>query len=161
MKRSYGARLFFLLILGSCSETHSFLAESQKKAIGDSVRLTLNNYFSDVKKEGLIAEFKYLDSSSDFFWVPPGYSSAISYDSVALILRKYHPFYTSVENSWEQLSIRAITEELASYTGRIRSVSTDTSGKRSDFILVETGIAIKRETGWKLLNGQTSLVENH
>jgi len=132
--------------------------EMNKKDISDSVRLTLNNYFADVRKEGLLGEFKYLDSSLDFFWVPPGYSSSISYDSVASILRKYQAFYTAIENSWESLIVTPLTNELASYSGRIHSVTTDTSGARKDITLVETGLVIKRKGGWKLLNGQTSVV---
>jgi hypothetical protein len=34
----------------------------------------------------------------------------------------------------------------------------DTSGKTNAFILVETGLVIRRADGWKLLSGQTALV---
>ena len=150
--------LFILLSVFSCREPGA--KAINKKDISDTVRLTLNNYFADVRKEGLSAEFKYLDSSQDFFWVPPGYSSSISYDSIASILRKYQAAYTTIENSWASLIITPLTNELASYSGRIRSVTTDTSGARKDITLVETGLVIKRDEGWKLLNGQTSVVKD-
>jgi hypothetical protein len=41
----------------------------------------------------------------------------------------------------------------------LHSVVTDTSGKTSHHVLVETGTLIKRKGGWKLLNGQTNLVK--
>ena len=150
--------LFILLSVFSCREPAA--KAINKIDISDAVRLTLNNYFADVRKEGLLGEFKYLDSSLDFFWVPPGYTSSISYDSVASILKRYQSFYTSIENSWELLVIRPLTNDLASYSGRIRSLVTDTSGIRKDITLVETGLVIRRQEGWKLLNGQTSVVED-
>lgn len=159
MNRNYSLIALYLLAALSCREPDTNRTGLNRNDITDSVRATLNNYFADVKKEGLTAEFKYLDSSLDFFWVPPGYGSAISYDSVAAILRKYQPFYTLIDNSWESLLIRPVTNELASYTGKVRSITRDTSGKKSDITLIETGLIIKRKTGWKLLNGQTSVVE--
>lgn len=149
----------FLLLACSCAEPGQFLEQRQKKAISDSIRQTLTNYFEDIRNQGLGAEFKYLDSSSDFFWVPPNYRSPISYDSVAVILKRYTPVYTSTDNSWEILMINPINDKLASYSGRIHSVTSDTSGKITNFTLVETGLVVKRRTGWKLLNGQTSVVE--
>ena len=149
---------FTLLWIFSCREPAP--KAINKNDISDSVRLTLNNYFADVRKEGLLGEFKYLDSSTDFFWVPPGYSSPISYDSVASILRKYQTSYTAIENSWESLIITPLTNELASYSGRIHSITTETSGARKDITLVETGLVIRRHDGWKLLNGQTSVIED-
>lgn len=150
-----------LSVAVSCGGPDQGLTQSDKKMISDSIRQTLNNYFADVKKEGLSAELKYLDSSSDFFWVPPGYKSPISYDSVATILKRYTPLYASTDNSWETLMINPLADNLASYSGRIHSVTSDTSGKIANFTLVETGLVIKRQTGWKLLNGQTSVIENH
>jgi hypothetical protein len=35
---------------------------------------------------------------------------------------------------------------------------SDTSGKTSSFSLIESGVLIKREDGWKLLSGQTSII---
>ena len=154
--------LLFLMwsyLLTSCDPGGTGLTEQKRQVMIDSITATLKNYFSDVRKLGLVAEFKYLDSSADFFWVPPRFSHAISYDSVAAILRKYQTFYLSVDNSWQKLNVRPISNQLASYTGTIRSVSTDTTGRITDFTLIETGIVIKRASGWKLLNGQTSLVE--
>jgi hypothetical protein len=132
---------------------------SQKGTVMVDVQQTLEQYYADIKKEGLLAEFKYLDSSENFFWVPPGYNRALSYDSIAAIIKWIAPSLKSVENSFDTLRIIPLSEELATYTGRLRSVSTDTSGKVTTTQLVETGILIKRPAGWKLLSGQTSVVE--
>lgn len=158
MTQNYFLLLIILLSTFSCSTLQNTSAAINRKEVSDSVEVTLNKYFADVRKEGLSGEFKYLDSSSDFFWVPPGYSRPISYDSVTAILKRYQSFYTTIENSWQFLVIKPITSELASYSGRIRSLTTDTSGTKKDITLVETGLVIKRKTGWKLLNGQTSVV---
>jgi len=119
-------------------------------AIIEQVEQTLNNYAAAVKKDGLQAEFGYLDNSADFFWVPPGYDNAISFDSIATILNSNAPFYKAIENTFDSLRVVPLTERLATYTAQLHSVMTDTSGNVSSIRLLETGIVIKRAEGWKL-----------
>jgi hypothetical protein len=159
MTTSHFGFVIVLLLVLSCKQPDTSPIQADKKIIADTIRQTLNNYYADIKKEGLAAEFRYLDSSSDFFWVPPGYTSSISYDSVASVLKQNMFLYKTIENSWDTLSIKALTDELASYTGRLHSIMTDTSGKTMKFTLVETGLLVKRQNGWKLLSGQTSIVD--
>jgi hypothetical protein len=135
------------------------LTSLEEEDVINSIRQTLNNYYADIKKEGLTAEFNYLDNSPDFFWVPPGYSTAISYDSVAKILKQNAPLFRSVDNSFDTLRIIPLDKQVAIYTARIRSTITDTKGVVTIMSLVETGVLIKRNDGWKLLSGQTSVVE--
>ena len=52
------------------------LSEKEKALVANTIRQTLYDYVGAIKQKGLTAEFKFLDSSADFFWVPPGYSSA-------------------------------------------------------------------------------------
>ena len=146
----------FLIL--SCHSSRNTLKHPPQSSMIDSIELTLKKYFADVKQYGLKGEFAYLDSSADFLWIPPGHRSPISYDSVASILRKYQLFYTSVDNSQETLTIKPITNHVATYSGRIRSIMLDSSGKKSDLMLVETGVVVKRTTGWKLRSGQTSVL---
>jgi hypothetical protein len=134
------------------------LTEIEKKDITKDIRQTLDNYYNEISKTGLTAEFKYLDNSADFFWVPPGYSSSISYDSVIAVINKNAPVYKSVNNSFDTLRIIPLSKELAIYTGRLRSTMTDTADKETTLSLMETGVLIKRQDGWKLLNGQTSIL---
>jgi hypothetical protein len=56
------------------------------------------------------------------------------------------------------LKIIPLSKELASYTGRLNSTIVNKLGKVMTFSLVETGVLIKRKDGWKLLNGQTSIL---
>jgi hypothetical protein len=152
-----GLFVFTGLILAACQR--NVPAAENRSAIADSIRHTLHNYYKDISLSGLTAEFSYLDSSADFFWAPPGYSSALSYDSVRSILLKNAPVFKSIRNSFDTLHILPLSAELASYTCRIRSIMTDTAGKTTTCTLVETGTLIKRENGWKLLNGQTSILK--
>lgn len=149
--------LFFSILAASCNQSTS-LSNDEKKIIIENVHQTLTNYCNDVKKSGLAAEFNYLDSSASFYWTPPGYSDSISYDSVAAILRRSASKYRSIDNTFEILEITPQGKELATYSGRLRSVTTDTSGKVMTFILIENGTMIKRQDGWKLLNGKTSVI---
>jgi len=134
------------------------LSEKEKNIVMGEVTITLQNYYRDIKTSGLLAELNYLDSTKDFFWVPPGYTTPLSYDSVVSILKRNATMVSDVDNSFDTLAVTPLDRELAVYTGRMRSVITDTVGMKSESMLIETGIVIKRKTGWKLLCGQTGLV---
>lgn len=160
MRKSYYATCVtcLLLISGACSQRET-LTSSDQKAIADTIRQTLTRYHDDIRASGLRAEFRYLDNSAEFFWVPPGYSRAMSYEEVASVLNQSDRLYTSVDNSFDSLRITPLSRELATYTGRLRSTMTDTAGVVTVYTLVETGIMIKRDNGWKLFQGQTAVVE--
>ena|SRR5688572_12549129 len=151
------SKVLTLLIVVSCNSPET-LTENDRIEIAKDVKQTLNNYYNDIRKEGLKAEFRYLDNSKDFFWVPPGYSSPLSYDSVVAILNQNAPLFESIDNSFDTLSIIPLSKDLVTYTGRLNSVMIDTAEKVTTVTLIETGILIKRKDGWKLLSGQTSLV---
>lgn len=147
---------FFFTACHSNHETTS--PEINKKEIEKEVKQVLNDYLDDIRSEGFMAELKYLDSSEDFFWTPPGYSHAINYDSVVKVLKLNAPRFKKVDNHFEKLKLVVLSEELVSFTGTITSEVTDTAGNVMKYSLVETGIWRKRKNGWKLINGQTGVV---
>ncbi len=142
----------------ACTNPRADLSVGEMQAIEVEVRKVLNAYYSAIRSEGLLAEFDYLDSSENFFWVPPGVSMALPYDSIAKIIRRNAARFSSVDNSWDTLVIRPINHELAIYTGRLRSMVTDTAGVQTTTRLAETGVVTKQDDRWKLLSGQTSVV---
>jgi hypothetical protein len=148
-----------LIILPGCGGEQNRLSTDEALKVESEVRLLFDQYFEAVRKRGLTAEFQYLDHSSDFFWVPPGYEHPISYDSVAAVLTLSAPRFVSVENTFDTLRIIPLTAALATYTAKLRSTIKDTSGNVSSLHLIETGVVIKRKDGWKLLSGQTSLIK--
>src|SRR5688572_33335994 len=91
-----------LISLISCRQPTE-LTEKEKEELIISIRQTLDNYYNDIRKSGLLAELNYLDSSADFFWVPPGYNQSISYDSVVSILKQNAPYYKYVDNAFDTL----------------------------------------------------------
>ena len=155
MKRILG--LILLVVLFSCSEQPELSNKEKDRIIGE-VREMLHNYSDDVRKNGLMAEFAYLDSSEEFFWVAPGYSSPLSFDSVASIVKENSRKFRSVDNSWNSLRIIPHSNSLATFTGTISSRMIDTSGNSTTFSLIETGLAVKRLGGWKMLSGQTTIL---
>jgi hypothetical protein len=146
-----------MLSLHSCTDEKA-MSEKEKKEISDEIIKTLHDYFEDISKSGLTAELKYLDNSPDFFWVPPGYGGPINYDSVVHILNRTAPTFKAVNNSFVALTVFPLTEKYATYTATIQSHVSDTMGMKSNYSLLETGVMIKRAGGWKLLNGQTSIL---
>jgi len=127
--------------------------------ISAEVRQALNNYFEDIRKNGLSAEFNWLDSSADFFWVPPSFRSALTYDSVRNILKHNAKANRSVDLKWQTLKIIPLEEKLAIYTGTVQATTIDTSGISNTVYMIETGTVVRRKDGWKLLCGQTAVME--
>jgi len=158
MKQKYLFFTFFIILVSCGSD--SVVLEDEKLKIIASIKIRLKAVQREVKLNGLTAQLEYMDDSEDFFWTPPGYDSALTYDSFAKILRLNAPNYKSITNNYDSLTIIPLTKTLASYTGLIRSTMIDTLGNRSAFSLIETGVVIKRGRKWMFLNGQTSVVTN-
>lgn len=151
--------ILVVLLLFSCVNKQE-LNTVEKAKITTEINDMFHNYHQDIKNRGLTAEFKYLDTSSDFFWVPPGYENALDYATVKNILEQNATQYTSVELDWETIAIYPISPNLASYTGIVTGHMTDTTNTRTAIKIIESGTVIKRYNGWKLLNGQSANLEN-
>src|SRR5687767_7969777 len=109
-------KIIWIFFLFSCSQQQP--SEKQKVVkkpaepvvnILPVVQETLYKYADDILRKGLKAEFHYLDTSEKFFWVPPGYPSAIHYDSVAAILRANQDKYHYKLYEWESLFITQLS----------------------------------------------------
>jgi hypothetical protein len=148
----------YCILIFACNKPQ-VLTEQTREKIRLEVQSMFQDYATAVKQSGLTAEFNYLDSSADFFWVPPGYTSALSYDSIAVILKRNATGYKIIDNTYDTLIIIPVSLDLAVYTARLHSNMTDTAQIYHAFTLIETGTVIRRTTGWKLLSGQTALLE--
>jgi len=140
-----------ILFVSSCSPEE----QMNGGTVIREVRTMLDEFETHIERDGLMAEFAFLDSSDDFFWVPPGFSSALSYDSVRTIVSLNAQNTRSIGMSWDSLRIVPLSASLAAYTGVLSWSSADTTGVESRAKLIETGVAVRREGGWKLLCGQT------
>ena len=154
----YYLSAIILLFLNSCVQTEK-LTEVEKEHVVSEIAMMFDNYHNDIRKEGLTAEFKYLDQSTDFFWVPPGYKSALSYDSVHSILVNNAKLFNEVLFEWDTLQIFPLTKEIANYSGIVEGSMTDTSGTVTRLLIIESGTVVKRPDGWKLLSGQSAVLE--
>ena len=120
----------------------------------------LKNYYKDINREGLLAEFRYLDSSASFSWHPPGFDGPISYDSIAGIIKNNALTTSSIYLQWDSLIVMPVDASNAKYTGQIKSITTDTSGLIDTFYLSEQGEVVKTKDGWKLRSGKTIIQQN-
>jgi len=150
--------LCFIAHLVSCTVSNR-LSESEKESISTEVRNMFEEYHQAVAQNGLLGEFSFLDSSDNFFWVPPGYNSAINYDSVRAILEQNNALFNDVSFSWKELRIFPISTEIANYSGLVQSRMIDTAGVQIHAKIIESGTVILREDGWKILSGQSRLLE--
>ena len=151
----YTATVLALVI--SCESAKHSDPLDKAQTVNDITKM-LSDYHTDTNKEGLTAEFKYLDRSSDFFWVPPGYTSTLKYDSIRNILEKNAKAFRAVEFRWKTLEIFPLSEEIATYSGIVNGRMTDTAGIESKVSIIESGTLIKRGDGWKLLSGQSAVI---
>ena len=149
--------IFFLMAITSCVQADE-LSESEKQLIINDVTEMFINYHDDIRKDGLTAEFKYLDQSADFYWVPPGYKSALSYDSVRHVLEINAKSFRAIEFDWDTLQVYPLSDKIANYSGIVKGSMTDTSGIKSSVLIIESGTVIKRFDGWKLLSGQSAML---
>jgi hypothetical protein len=147
-----------LLLLNSCVQTEKLNASEKELVVAD-VREMFNNYHSDIRENGLTAEFKYLDKSPDFYWVPPGYNSALTYDSVHTILVNNAKLFREILFEWDTLQVFPLTNEIANYSGIVKGSMTDTSGIVTSVLIIESGTVVRRSDGWKLLSGQSAVLE--
>jgi hypothetical protein len=154
----YFLAIFLLVAAWSCTK-HRELSDEARAQVAADVWTMLHKYHDDIRLNGLVAEFAYLDSSDDFFWVPPGYSSPLSFDSVATIIRSNARLFRKVDNVWDSLRIIPHSFSLVTFTGVVSSTMTDSLGNSASASLIETGLAIKRAGGWKLLSGQTAVLQ--
>ena len=153
-------RIFFItllasLLIGVTGCTTDTSPHWERAQVQKEVETMLQGYFDDIRESGLTAEFAYLDSTEDFFWVPPGYGSALDYDSVRTILEYNAPTLSSVNFQWKELSVYPLSAEIATYTGVVSGKIVDTAGMQSNVNMIESGTAIKRKDGWKILSGQS------
>ena len=155
----YITLIILILSAGSCAQ-HDKVVDFDKEEVVKSIRLMANSYYQAIAERGLTAEFEYLDDSPDFFWVPPGYLSALSYDSVKNILETNAKGFTAINFHWDTLAIYPLTNEIANYSGIVSGAMTDTSNVTSDVSIIESGTFIRRETGWKFLSGQSAVLDS-
>ncbi len=160
MRSAINKSIFILfLFLCACQRSNS-LGEEDKARITEEVRTTLDNYYREIRQSGLLAEFKYLDSSREFHWTPPGFAQPIPFDSVATILKQNAGKLSMVDNSFESLTIEVVSREKVTYSGIILSLVMDTTGAINTLKLKENGVMVKRNEHWKLLSGQTEVLQN-
>ncbi len=150
--------VIILFLVNSCVQTEELNASEKELVVAD-VREMFNNYHSDISKNGLTAEFKYLDKSPDFYWVPPGYNSALTYDSVHTILVNNAKLFREILFEWDTLQVFPLTNEIANYSGIVKGSMTDTSGIVTSVLIIESGTVVRRSDGWKLLSGQSAILE--
>lgn len=149
---------FGLLSATGCQSTENSEV-FDKDRVRKEIESMLSEYHSAMKTGGLETEFDYLDQSKDFFWVPPGYTSTLNYDSIRNILMRSSKFVKSVDIEWETLQVFPLSNEIAIYSGIVKGKTILTSGEESPMRIIESGTLIKRADGWKLLSGQSTALE--
>jgi hypothetical protein len=155
MKKTYFVAILFLL----CSCGRSDKPEGNEDAIKNEIKTTIDNYYNDIRKEGFLAEFNYLDSSAQFFWVPPAYLNYAGYNSIAAAIQRNAPLFKSVDNRYDSLLIVPLTKEYAEFVMRTFSTIVSTRGDTARIAFIESGVLAKRKDGWKFLSGHTSVLK--
>ena len=141
----------------SCNQNDKSAVDSSN--VQGEIKSTIDSYYNDIRKDGLLAELKYLDSSNNFFWVPPGYLNYASYDTIVSAIRRHASSLKSIDNRYDSLLIIPLTDEYAQFVMRTISNSVRAEGDTIRSAFIESGVMVKRKDGWKFLSGQTTLLE--
>ena len=155
--RNLYSLLIFLLTLSCNNQSNN--QNSDTNSVRNEIKSAIDSYYNDIRKDGMLAELKYMDSSSQFFWVPPGYLNYTGYDSIAAAIRRNAASFTSVNNRYDSLLIIPLTSKYANFVMRTISTTIDTAGDTSRAAFIESGVMVRRDGGWKFLSGQTSFLE--
>jgi hypothetical protein len=151
-----GCSLWTLLAAVGCdSKAEPTWDAVAKTKVTLEVSTMLHDYHAAIRKGGLLAEFAFLDSSADFFWVPPGYAAPLDYATMRKIVTDNATKVDTISSNWEMLEIHPLTMDIATFVGKL-SVFTIANGDTSRSSLLESGTLIRRKDGWKLLSGQTA-----
>jgi hypothetical protein len=146
-----------LFVLLSCRQDNKSTGNNDN--VRNEIKTTIDNYYNDIRKEGLLAELKYLDSSAQFFWVPPGYLNYAGYDSVSAAIKTGASLLKSVNNRYDSLLIVPLTKDYAQFVMRTVSTTVGIGGDTLRTAFIESGVMVRRKDGWKFLSGQTSMLE--
>jgi len=150
---------FLLAAFLSFSCRESSKQKFDNSSVKSEIKSTIDNYYNDLRKEGLLAELKYDDSSEQFFWVPPGYLNYAGYDSIAAAIRKNATLLKSVDNHYDSLLIVPLTDDYSNFVMRTVSTVVHAEGDTIKTAFIESGVMVKRKEGWKFLSGQTSILQ--
>ena len=145
---------FFIL---SCNQSNH--SSGKNDDVRNEIKTTFDNYYNDIRKQGLLAELKYLDSSAQFFWVPPGYLNYAGYNSIAAAIKENAATLKSIDNRYDSLLIVPLTDNYAQFAVRTISTAVTATGDSSRTAFIESGVMVKRKGGWKFLSGKTSILK--
>ena len=148
--------MLILLVFVSCQQKQESVWDRNATRI--AAEKMLHDYHSAMKAGGIAAEFDYLDNSEEFFWVAPGESEAMDYSRIRSILEEHAEIFTDITLNWESLTVHPLSPDVASYTGVVHGIWTDTAEVKLEMRLLESGTLIQRSDGWKLLSGQTRVL---
>jgi len=115
----------------------------------------LGSFHHDISKSGFNAEFKYVDSSEEFYWVIPGEQEAFQFDTIKAIIMKNGNEYTDINLYWDHLELFSLTHHYCNYTGVVKGSMKDSSGIVNPVNIIETGTIRRNPSGWELLSGQS------
>jgi len=146
--------VFFLLF--SCAQNDKQIVNAD---LQQEIKSTIDNYYNELRKEGLAAELKYLDSSNQFFWVPPGYMNYANYNVIAAAIKRNAALLKSIDNRYDSLLIIPLTKEYAQFVMRTISTTIRADGDSIKSAFIESGVVVRRKDGWKFLSGQTSILQ--
>jgi hypothetical protein len=145
-----------LFMLFSCAQNDRRVVNND---LQKEVKSTIDNYYKELRKEGLAAELKYLDSSNQFFWVPPGYLNYANYNVIAGAIKRNAALLKSIDNRYDSLLIIPLTNDYAQFVMRTISTTIRADGDSIKSAFIESGVMVRRKDGWKFLSGQTSLLQ--
>ena len=145
--------LITLIVCGSACQTT--VEDVNLDRIAQESKAMLVAFHDSINQTDLMAEFAFLDSTSAFYWIPPGYNYAIGYDSIRNILIESNRQLQSVYFDWDTLDVFPLSKDYCNFRGVVHCEMTGQDSVKQIFNVIESGTLVKRDDGWKMLSGQS------
>lgn len=132
--------------------------EAARQKVAAEATQVLMDYQAAICKDGLLAEFAFLDSTDDFHWLPPGAAAPMDYDSVARAIRQNAAALDTACVTYADLAVTATAPDSARYTATVQSFAVTHEGDTSMASLREQGVLVLKNGKWWLLSGNTTMM---
>lgn len=144
-----------LVVFSGCRQQANLTGTFQPSVVKSEVEDMLKAYTKSFNALDIDNTQKYIDDSEDFFWIYTPDKNPVNSDYVKKVIKKEIEKYRAIDIRFYYIRVNPLTENIAVYTGGWEEASENHKGDIEKFFGVETGVVIKRNGGWKFLNGQT------
>lgn len=132
--------------------------EQYKSAVQKAILDRTSEWLEAMCRLDAEAVMDLFDASDEMQYAEHGV--IFTYGELSDFARRSYEATAALDVRWEERQVFALAPDAASMTGIIHYTATPTSGEVSTGRVVFMGVFLKRDSGWKLIHGQESLLSS-